>query len=179
MPTGSKFKTGIRFGLITGLVYAILLFLRYNFFSGNPLSLGMFAIVSYLVVLVLFLFAGITRKKELGGYADFRDVFQTIFVAILITEAVYVVFNVIYLKYVDPSFFDNFKVATRNYMEKAGLPQDQVDSKMKAFDDMDKQLSPLGFIKSFGSWVIIDSIIGMIYALILRKRKDVFQETNL
>ena len=113
------------------------------------------------------------------GYADFKDIFQTIFIAIIITEIVYVVFNAVYLKYVDPSFFDNFKLVTRNFLEKSGLSQDQVDEKMKTFDDANKQLTPLGLIKGFGTWVVIDSIIGMIYAAILRKKKDIFQEPKL
>ena len=88
MQPTSKYSTGLRFGLIIGLIYAILLFVRFNFFAGSPLSFGLFAIVSYLLILVLYLFAGISRKKELGGYADFKDIFQTIFISILITEAV-------------------------------------------------------------------------------------------
>lgn len=179
MQPTSKFNTGLRFGLIIGLVYAILLFLRYNFFAGSPVSLGLFALISYLGVLVLYLFAGISRKKELGGYADFKDIFQTIFIAILITEAVYVIFNAIYLKYVDPSFFDNLKVVTRNYLEKSGMSQDQIDAKMKAFGDADKEMTPWALVKGYGTWVIIDSIIGMIYSSILRKKKDIFQETKL
>jgi hypothetical protein len=175
----SKYKTGIRFGLIIGLVYAVLLFLRYKFFAGSPVSLGIFAIVSYLVVLILYLFAGISRKKELDGYADFKDIFQTIFISILITEAVYVIFNSIYLKYVDPSFFDNLKVVTRNFLETKGLTQDQIDSQMKAFGDANREMEPWGLIKGYGTWVIIDSIVGMIYASVLRKKKDVLPDTKL
>ena len=175
----SKYKTGVRFGLIIGLVYAVLLFLRYRFFAGSPLSIGIFAMVSYLVVLILFLFAGIARKKELDGYADFKDIFQTIFISILITEAVYVIFNALYLKYVDPSFFDSLKVVTRNFLEKKGLSQDQIDSQMKAFSDANKEMTPWGLIKGYGTWVIVDSIIGMIYSSILRKKKEIFQETKL
>ncbi|HEY4155499.1 MAG TPA: DUF4199 domain-containing protein [Puia sp.] len=175
----SKYNTGLRFGLITGLIYAVLLFLRYNFFAGSPIAFGLFAIVSYLAILILYLFAGISRKKEFGGYADFKDIFQTIFLTILITEAVYVIFNAIYLKYVDPSFFDNFKVVTRNFFEKAGMTQDQIDSKMKGFDEANKEMTPWALVKGFGTWVIIDSIIGMIYSSILRKKKDIFQEPKL
>lgn len=175
----SKYKTGVRFGLIIGLVYAVLLFLRYKFFAGSPLSIGIFAMVSYLVVLILYLFAGSSRKKELDGYADFKDIFQTIFISILITEAVYVIFNAVYLTYFDPSFFDNLKVVTRNFLEKKGLSQDQIDSQMKAFGDANKEMTPWGLIKGYGTWVIVDSIVGMIYSSILRKKKDILQETKL
>ncbi len=179
MQPTSKYSMGLRYGLITGLVYAVLLFLRYNFFAGSPISLGIFSMASYLIVLGLYLVAGISRKKELVGYADFKDIFRTIFIVILITEAVYVIFNAIYLKYVDPSFFDNFKSTTRNFLEKSGLTQDQIDERMKSFDDSNKQMSLPGLLKGFGSWVVIDSIIGMIYAAILRKKKDIFEEPKL
>ena len=175
----SKYRTGIRYGIIIGVIYAILLFLRYKFFSTTPLSFGIFMFASYLTVLILYLFAGIARKKELVGYADFKDIFRTIFIAILITEAVYIIFNSIYLKYVDPSFFDNFKLVTRDYLEKHGATQNQVDQQMKNFDEAHKQMSPLELMKGFASWIVIDSIIGMIYAAILRKKKDIFQENKL
>jgi len=179
MQPTSKYSTGLRFGLIIGLIYAILLFVRFNFFAGSPLSFGLFAIVSYLLILVLYLFAGISRKKELGGYADFKDIFQTIFISILITEAVYVIFTSAYLRFIDPSFWDNFKVVTRNFFEKAGMTQDQIDAKMKGFDEANKEMTPWAMVKGYGTWVIIDSIVGMIYSSILRKKKDIFQETKL
>ena len=112
MTTVSKYSNGLRFGLITGLLYIVLLFLRYNFFAGSPVSFGLFAVVSYLVILMMYLFTGIFRKKELGGYGDLKEIFQSIFIAILITEVVYIIFNLIYIKFVDPAFWENFKATT-------------------------------------------------------------------
>jgi hypothetical protein len=179
MQPTSKFRLGLRFGLITGVVYGLLLLLRYKFFATSPISFSICLLISYLVVLVLYLYAGISRKKELNGYANFKDIFQTIFITILITEAVYIVFNAIYLKYVDPGFFDNFKAITRDFLEKHGSTQDQIDRQMKGFEEGHQMMSPIELIKGYGTWVIIDSIIGMIYAAILRKKKDIFQEPKL
>src|SRR5882762_3023476 len=120
IPT-SRYTVGLRFGLLTGLLYVVLLFVRYNFFTSNPVSFGLCAIVSYLIILMMYLFTGIARKKELGGYADFKEIFTSIFIAILIAEAVYVIFNLIYLKFVDPSFWDNFRANTLAYLQKKGL----------------------------------------------------------
>ncbi|HCL84131.1 MAG TPA: hypothetical protein DIC22_09160, partial [Chitinophagaceae bacterium] len=118
MNTTSKYTIGIRFGILTGLLYVVFLFLRYSFFASNPLSFGLFAIVSYVLILLVYLFTGIARKKELGGYGDFKEIFQSIFIAILIAEAVYVMFNLIYIKFVDPAFWENFKATTLSYLEK-------------------------------------------------------------
>lgn len=179
MQPTSKYATGIRFGLITGLIYAVLLFLRYHFFADSPISFRILALVSYLIVLVLYFLAGRSRKKQLKDYADFRDIFQTIFLAILITEAVYVIFTSVYLKYIDPSFWDNFRTVSRNFLEKSGMSQEKIDIQMKNFDEANREMTPWGLVKGYGTWVIIDSIIGMIYSSILRKKRDIIPETKL
>ncbi len=179
MENRSKYSTGIKFGLMIGLVYIILLFLRYNFFGKNPLIFGIFAIVSYLIILVFYLFAGIARRKEQGGFAKFQEIFQTIFIAIVITEIVYVLFNFVYLKYIDPSFFDSLKEATRSMMEKAGATQEQIDKQLDNFKDVDAQLKPLKLLQGIAIWIVVDSLFGMIYAAILRKKKDLFEENQI
>jgi Protein of unknown function (DUF4199) len=170
----SPYSVGLRFGLITALVYIVLLFCRYNFFAGNPLSFGLFTIVSYLVILTLYFFAGKARKTQQGGFGSFKEIFQTILITIVIAELAFVIFTFFYLRYVDPHFFENFKSNTLTYLEKAGLKEDQIDDQMKKFKDMDDQMSPLNLLKGLGSWIVIDSIFGLIFAAILRKNKDFF-----
>jgi hypothetical protein len=177
MNPASKYTIGIRFGILTGLIYVVFLFLRYSYFASNPLSFGLFAIVSYVLILLVYLFTGIARKKELGGYGDFKEIFQSIFIAILIAEAVYVMFNLIYIKYVDPAFWENFKATTLSYLEKKGLTDDQIDQQMKGFKDMDQQMKPVGLLKGYGFSIVMDSVFGLVFAAILRKKKPVFEET--
>ena len=47
---------------------------------------------------------------------------------------------------------------------------------MKSFKDVDASMKPLGLLKGFGYSVVIDSIFGLIFAAILRKKKPVFEE---
>jgi len=178
MKPSTRYSMGIRFGLLTGLLYIVLLFFRYNFFASNPLSFGLFTVLSYLIILVVYLFTGIARKKELGGFADFREIFTCIFIAILITEFAYIIFNLVYFKFVDPSFWENFKATTIAYLQKKGLTDEQVDQQMKSFKDVDKQTEPFNVIKGYGISVIIDSIFGLIFAAILRKKKPVFEDVS-
>jgi Protein of unknown function (DUF4199) len=173
MNPNSKYNLGIRFGLIIGCIYIILLFIRYHFSSSNPIFFGLFAIVTYVVIVLLFLLTGIMRKKQLGGSAEMKDIFQAIFITILITELCYVVFNWIYFKFIDPAFWDKLKAASLIIIEKARLPQDQVDEKMKNFKDVDQQTRPWGLIKGYGTSVVVDSIFGLLLASILRTKKPV------
>jgi hypothetical protein len=177
MPSKSEYSAGLRFGLITGLIYAILLFLRFNLFGSNPVGYFIFSVVSYLVILTFFCLAGLARKRQQQGYASFREIFQTIFITILISEIVFILFNFIYLKFVDPSFFDSFKVATRNLYEKAKMTEEQIDKQMEKFKDVENQLTPLNLLKGLCIWIVVDSVFGMIIAAILKKKKEIFDET--
>jgi hypothetical protein len=172
----SKYTVGLRFGLLTGLLYVVLLFLRYRLFASTPVSFGLFAFVSYIIILLMYLFTGIARKKQLGGFGEFKEIFQSIFIAILIAEMVYIIFNIIYTKFVDPSFWENFKVTTFSYLQKKGLTEDQIDQQMKSFKDVDQQMKPVALLKGYGFGVIMDSIFGLIFAAIIRKKKPVFEE---
>jgi len=146
---------------------------RYHFAASNPILIGVFAILSYLVILLLFLFTGIARKKELGGSGDMKEIFQSIFIAILITELFYILFNLVYFKFIDPAFWENFKATSLSIMEKAGLTKEEIDEKMKGFKDIGQETKPLGLIKGYGTAVVVDSVFGLIFAALLRKKKPV------
>jgi hypothetical protein len=174
MNKASRYNLGIRFGLLIGVIYVILLYVRYHFAASNPILIGVFSILSYLIILVLFLFTGIARKKELGGSGDMKEIFQSIFIAILITELFYILFNLIYFKFVDPAFWENFRVTSLSIMEKAGLTKEEIDEKMKGFKDVGQETKPMGLIKGYGTAVVVDSVFGLIFAALLRKKKPVF-----
>jgi hypothetical protein len=173
MNKASKYNLGIRFGLLTGVIYVILLYVRYHFAASNPILIGVFAILSYMVILLLLLFTGIARKKELGGSGEMKEIFQSIFIAILITELFYIFFNLIYFKFIDPAFWENFRVTSLSIMEKAGLTKEEIDEKMKGFKDVGQETKPMGLIKGYGTAVVVDSIFGLIFAALLRKKRPV------
>ncbi len=169
--TSSKYSLPLRFGLITGLIYAVLLFFRYKFFASDPVKFGLSALVTYIIILLMYLFAGIARKKELGGYGESREIFQSIFIVILINELAYILFNLIYLKYIDPAFWDNLKTTSLSYYQGLKMNNEQMEQRMKSFKDVDQQTKPMGLLKGYGFSVIIDSLFGLIFAAILRKKK--------
>jgi hypothetical protein len=85
MAPASKYRIGLRYGFITGLLYIILLFGRFKFFSSNPRYFVLSAVVSYLIILMMYLFTAIARRNELGGYANMKEIFTSVFIVILIT----------------------------------------------------------------------------------------------
>ena len=53
----------------------------------------------------------------------------------------------------------------------AHIPVEQIEQQMKSFKDMEEQSSPGNLIKGYGTNVVIDSVFGLIFAIILRKPK--------
>jgi hypothetical protein len=165
----SKYTIGLRYGIITGSLYFILLFCRYKIFASNPRYFVLSAVISYFVILIMYLFTGIARKKELGGFAHLKDIFTSVFIVILLTELVYIIFNIVYFNIVDPSFWKNFQASTLLQLQKIQTPQEQIDQQMKNFKEMEIQTSPANLIKGYGISVVIDCVFGLIFAIILRK----------
>jgi Protein of unknown function (DUF4199) len=174
----SRNTIGLRYGLLTGLLYVVVLFIRYKYFASSPVSFGIFTLVSYIIILMMFLITGIARKKELGGYGEYREIFTSIFIAILIVELFYLVFNLIYFKFIDPAFWESFKSNTLTYLQKLHYTDVQIEQQMKGFKDMGQQTSPAGLIKGYGFGVIIDAVFGLIFALILRRRKPAVEKIS-
>jgi len=166
----SKYTIGLRYGIITGSLYFILLFCRYKFFASNPRYFVLSAVAGYFIILMMYLFTGIARKKELGGYASMKDIFTSVFIVILITELVYIIFNLVYFKILDPSFWNNFQASTLLQLQKLQTPGEQIDQQMKNFKEMEIQTSPANLIKGYGISVVIDCVFGLIFAIILRKQ---------
>jgi hypothetical protein len=175
----SKYTVGLRFGLITGILYVCLLFIRYKFLASTPRSFYFLALISYLFVLVMYLITGIARKKELGGYAELKEVFQSIFITILITELLYVLFNFVYLKFVEPGFFENFQVTAMAYYKELKYTPDQIDMEMKGVKTLSDAVKPLGLLKGFGTIVVIDSIFGFVFAGIVSRKKPISTENKV
>jgi hypothetical protein len=176
----SKYTIGVRFGLIAGLLYVVFLFCRFKFFSYNTDVYFLSSLTSYFLILLVFLMAGIYRKRELGGYAEVREIFQCIFVAILITEAVYVLFVLIYMKWIDPSFATNFKASSLAFFRaNPNLSSQDINQRMTGVDSVVDQMKTSGLIKGYGTAVVVDSIFGFLFAFIIRKQKPKTAESKL
>ena len=172
-------KNGLTFGLIIGLVYCVSIFLRFNMLSMGPIMVGVIALVFYGLIIGLLVFCGVKRRKELGGYISLKDAFQTIFVAVLVGELIYFLFNFIYLKYIEPDYMDKFMRAMETWIEKSGMSdarkEDTLDKmRTQMQSQQDKGLTLKGAAMGYLVWVCITGVFGFFAALIVRKRKPVF-----
>lgn len=165
-----KYAIGVTFGIITGLVYIILLLVKYNFFAFSPVAYNTFALISYGIVLALFVFCGIRRKKQLGGFAEIREIFLSLFLALLITEIVYTFFNYLYLNFIDPDFLNRYLQTTYDYLVKKHINAEGVQMKMEQLKQQSHAINNITFsLMGLGLWIIIDSLLCLVISLAIRK----------
>lgn len=171
----SKFGTGIKFGLIAGAVYVLLILIRYLFFNSNPMVFTGAIFVSYLIVLFFYVQAAMAKRKELGGYASIKELFTTVFMVVLISEIFYAVFNYVYLNFIDPEFYTHYLQSTVEYMRSNGVNAEILNVQIEKLQDQREQMKSISNnLLGLATWVIIDSIIGLIICLVMKKDKPVF-----
>jgi hypothetical protein len=168
----SKYSIGVLYGVAGGIIYCILLLIRFQFFATDPLSYGGFASFSYLFFLIFFYFTGLARRKQLGGFADMKEIFQAILLAVIITELSYAVFNYVYLTYVEPGFFNRFSKNSKQAFQKAGWTDERIGMQMDKLKDTFTQLGPANALKGMGMWIVIDCIFGLIFSTIMKRNKQ-------
>src|SRR5690606_35021317 len=140
--------------------------------SDSPVFFTGAMLFSYVVILAIYVMAGLTRKKELGGYADVKELFQTIFIVILIAELAYGLFNYIYLNFIDPEFFNRYMETTREYHQRIGGDVERMDDQIEKLKEQNEiRASVSTTLLGIATWIIVDSIIGLLIALIIRKPK--------
>ena len=171
---------GIRWGVIIGIIYCLLLFLRFHLGADNAGIFSMLVFVGFIAVVILLFFCGKSFRKKNGGYVEMKEAFKTMFIAILIFEFLYAVFTIVYLKYMAPQFFDKFRVSMENLLMMAKQPQADIDKALAAIDAWGvqaKSLSVFDFLKTYLYNVAITGLFALLFAFILKKKQP-FADDN-
>ena len=165
---------GLKWGIIIGVVYCLLLFLRFYLGANNAGIFGLLTFVGYLTVIILLFICGISFRKQIGGYIEMKEAFKTMFIAVLLFELLYSIFTVIYLKYIDPNFFDKFRVSTENLLLMAKQSQADNDKILQGIDqwaDAARNLNAFDFLKTYLYNVAVTGLFALIFAFIIKKKQ--------
>ena len=170
---------GVRWGIIIGIVYCLFLALRFSIGGGNAGIFGILTFVGLVTVLILLFICGIQFRKKNGGHLEMKEAFKTMFIAVLIFEFFFTVFSVVYLKYIDPGFFDRFRLSTENLLNMANQPQAESDKILQGIDDWATQarsLNVFDILKTYLYNVAMIGLFALIFSLIIKRKQPPFQE---
>lgn len=166
--TSGAARTGLLWGVATGIIYMVLLFVRYRFFGQTTSTLGISSAIAYMVIVVMMILTAHARKKQLGGYATAKELFTPVFIVILIAELCFTVFNYIYLYFIDPGYLERFGRQTMDMM----IQMKASEQKIKEFADIiqeQKKTSIGTLLLGWAQSVVIDSVVGLIIVFVMKK----------
>jgi hypothetical protein len=172
---------GVKWGLIIGLAYCVLLYLRFSLGAKNAGIFGLLTFSGFVIVIVLTLFCGLNFRSKNGGFVQMKDAFKTMFIAVLIFEFFYSLFSLLYLRYIDPGFFEKFRTSTENLLLMAKQSQSDNDKILAGVDDWAAQarnLNVFDFLKSYLYNVAITGFFALLFAFIIKRKPSPFHQEN-
>ncbi|MDQ7949669.1 MAG: DUF4199 domain-containing protein [Pedobacter sp.] len=136
-----------------------------------------FAILQLIIGITLACFFILDMRKKAGGYWTFGEALWNIFVMFLLSMAIMFVFNILFGKFIDPTYPVKMKemimANSEKMFEKFGMAEDQVAEAMqKQGEKMNAQFNPTfsQAIVQFGISAIFYFIGALIFALIFKKK---------
>ncbi|MFT4062478.1 MAG: DUF4199 domain-containing protein [Edaphocola sp.] len=163
---------GLQYGVATGFVYLALLLLRYLVFGANVPAFNALKFISYFILAGMFVVTILARRKQLGGYADAKQLFQPVFMVVLVAEITYSLFSCIYLNFIDPGFMDGFMERTVEYLKNNGAPLEIVNQQIAlAKEQAAVKAAPSGYLQGLATWIVLDSILALLLCIFLKKNK--------
>lgn len=166
------FKNTALWAVLLGAIYCLFIYIENTFAYKSPIQFTSTKTVFYILILVGFFIIGFRRRKELGGYISFKEALQAILISIVIVEVIYAIFNVIYIKYIDPTFIEKLKNSWSIFFHATKMDPHKIDDIMVNFDEQQKvRLTFKSIFGSVGIAIVLDSIAGLIMALGIKKEK--------
>ena len=167
-------KNGVSFGIITGVVGALITALIYSIdlklFTAWWVTVLTFSF--YIVIAIVLLSK---TKKELLGVFPFKDAFTTYFISAVIGIMVSVVFNILLFNVIDPSAKESIKEISIKYavemMEKFNTPTSTINEAIKKLQEND-QFSIIELLKGSAFSIVFSALFGLLLALVFKSKSS-------
>jgi len=165
-------KNGISYGIITGVVSALITTLIYSIDLKlfTSMWVGFISIAIYITIGVVLLSK---TKKDLKGVFPFKDAFTTYFISAVVGILISVVFNIILFNFIDPSAKESIKELSIKYavemMEKFNTPPSAINEAVKKLQEND-QFSVIELLKGSIFSIVFSALFGLLLALIFKSK---------
>jgi hypothetical protein len=167
-------RFGLQYGLIIGIVYCALLFFRWHS-SVSTVQFGMGTLLSYMLVVVLLFFEAFQRKKSNAGFISLKELFQTLFISVLVFELLFSVYNYIHVTYIEPEAVTRI---TKDLIKTAEETTNTEQKKLyvEAIASITKFKEVSYMIRNYPFCIAISGIVSFVVAVIMKKNKPVTQQ---
>ncbi|MEY4433309.1 MAG: hypothetical protein RLZZ44_1443 [Bacteroidota bacterium] len=167
-------KNGVTFGVLTGIVSAVITATIYAVDLNLFVSwwVGIVSILIYLTIGIVLLSK---TKKEMNGIFVFKDAFTTYFICAIIGIAIGTTFNILLFNVIDPSAQDTLKEIT---IKNAVAMMQKFNSPAAAINEMIAKMkennpySVIELVKGSIFSIVFSAIIGLIMAAFFKSKSQ-------
>lgn len=167
-------------GIIIGILSAVIGVVTYYVFPSLLGSIS-FGIGMLVVSLLIYIFFTLDLRKKIGGFWNFREALQGIFLMAFVAGLLYSVVNYVFYKFIEPDAFEKISGFVESGMsetfENMGMEQDKIDEAVsKQVEGLKAQYdpTPMQFLKNLGIAVLVQFVMSLIFAAIFKKEVPVF-----
>ena len=126
----SPWPTGIKHGIIWGVIYIIILLITYIFGYDTNSLLGIILPIIFLVA--VFVSVNLAHKKnDLGGYISFGRAYGVGLIAVVTLAVIFAIYMIVYVYGLQPDIVDMSIEKEIAKMEKAGDSKETIKMKLK------------------------------------------------
>jgi len=166
----------VKFGLILGIVGAIITLLIYAI--DPTLLVNVWMILLLLVFMGLVVYGGITYRNEIGGYINFGPAYIHGLTTFVMMGLIGLIMNLLMYNVIDTSLAETLTEASieqaRSMAESFGASGDALDEAMEqAETDTAAGFTNSGLIKNFLISLIVYAVLSLITALIVRRQEKI------
>ena len=165
-------KNGVSFGIITGVVSALITTAIYSI-DLNLFTKWWLGIIIFLLYITIGIILLSKTKKELKGIFSFKEAFTTYFISAVIGILISVSFNILLFNIIDPSVKDTLNEITIKYtaetMQKFGAPSSAINEAIKKMQESNPY-STIELIKGSAFSIAGSALFGLLLALIFKSK---------
>lgn len=164
-------KNGVIWGIVNVVIFLVTWYIMPSLMSSYAYS-GLLLIIG----LAFAIFFALDMRKKAGGYWTFSQALINIFVMFLLSMAIVYLFNILFGKFIDPTYPTTMKelvlTKTESTLKSIGMEEDKMaEALAKTSENLDRQFTPTfsQTISGFGISAIFYFLGALIFALIFKK----------
>ncbi|MAS38839.1 MAG: hypothetical protein CMB84_02430 [Flammeovirgaceae bacterium] len=172
----------LKAGLLLGFVSVFITLVTY-IISIEMMTEWWFGLLSLAINISLIIYLGITFRKNIGGYMSFKESFKFSFIAMAVSYAIGILFQIILYNVIDPSLPEVIKQITVEktveFMEGFGSSDEVIDATIEGVEQgIEDSTTPLGLIKSSPWGLLFIALLSLLTAAFIKKNKDISDRVN-
>ncbi len=167
----NKYPISLKYGVIAGIIMIVIIMLIY--WGGAAKLAGFLPVLAYIPLIFLMIWGGVTARRKLGGFENFRQAFLTVFIISFTANIMFTSFNYVLFKVVDPSIPQIIKQkeieALSEFLEQKGTHDEESERQLKELKEQDPAPTIQGLLRNYLLWAVIGAIFSALIGLFVNR----------